>query len=497
MIRGLQSNTGKPITLTMPMGMQGAKVQQTQSFMPQKTLTIGGKALTVQLAGAGGPKTVTILPAGQSGQMSNSGQQQKKIIVVPQGKFIQQGQQIKTVQVSSASGQIMQVQDVTGQIDPNSIDINDMIEQTDGLNDRRCESLSDDDDDVEETFESKKRHAFIRNQGMFKAKRRIKPRYIRLGLYGGAPTPPREQSSTDPANDSLETIEKMDQITPEEALEALEQSDSAIKDAVEQPSNLTDDSANITLHLSGNDSSDTLHQMSTDDNKPDTTGKLLDTQSHTEDQIKEEDEQKFDSKDAEMMDAQDIESNISASTLYKPKEDDAGGVVVMKQEQPKQEEEKPKITLDQVKTEEQQVSATSVGPSETETEAANILTTIKSGELIANQQQCFDLLSQFETSTQALEQSGVVQKIENDPAKTTDDPAGNFLVTDDDIFKHFTSSGPLDALASAALQASTNQQMQTKTVTTPTQSGANKPPLDKQKQGKGVPKEEVCSALFH
>lgn len=508
MIRGLQSNTGKPITLTMPMGMQGAKMQQTQSFMPQKTLTIGGKALTVQLASAGGPKTVTILPAGQSGQMGNSGQQQKKIIVVPQGKFIQQGQQIKTVQVSSASGQIMQVQDVTGQLDPNSIDINDMIEQTDGLNDVRdswrCEEETDDEE--EETFESKKRlirkrHSFVRNLGLFKAKRRVKPRYIRLGLYGGAPTPPRDTSNTETANESADAIEKMDQITPEEALEALEQSDSIMNETTEQPSNLTDESSNLNLHLSGNDTSDTLHHMTTSDDPT-----KLETQSHPEtDQIKEEDEQKFDSsKDAEMLDAQDIESNISASTLYKPKEDETG-VVVMKQEQPKQEEEKPQIPLDQVKTEEQllqqqQQLGTSVGPSETETEAANILTTIKSGELIANQQQCFDLLNQFETSTQALDQSDIIQKIENDPSKMSDNAAAassNFLVSDDDIFKHFTSSGPLDALASAALQASTNQQLASTvktTVTTPTTPGAK--PLDnKQKQGKGVPKEEVSLIL--
>lgn len=496
MIRGLQSNTGKPITLTMPMGMQGAKMQQTQGFMPQKTLTIGGKALTVQLAGAGGSKTVTILPAGQSGQMGGSGGQQKKIIVVPQGKFIQQGQQIKTVQVSSASGQIMQVQDVTGQLDHNSIDINDMIEQTDGLNDvrdfRRC------DEDEEETFDSKKlsmrkRYSFVRNHGMFKAKRRVKPRYMRLGLYGGAPTPPRDTSNTE----SADTIEKIDGITPEEALEALEQSDSIMNETTDQPSNITDDSANITLHVSGNDTSDALHQMST--TSDDNTTKLETQSQPGTDHIKEEDEQKFDSsKDAvDMMDAQDIESNISASTLYKPKEDE--GVVVMKQEQPKPEEEKPKISLDQVKTEEELLQlqlGSSGGPSETETEAANILTTIKSGELIANQQQCFDLLNQFETSTQALEHSGIIQKIEEDPSKTSEDAgaaSGNFLVTDDDIFKHFTSSGPLDALASAALQASTNQQLATSTVktTTPTTPG-NKPFDNKQKQGKGIPKEEVC-----
>uniref|UniRef100_A0A336LSF8 CSON003130 protein n=1 Tax=Culicoides sonorensis TaxID=179676 RepID=A0A336LSF8_CULSO len=480
MIRGLQSNTGKPITLTVPMGVQGAKMQQTQSFMPQKTLTIGGKALTVQLASAGGPKTVTILPAGQSGHINTAGgQQQKKIIVVPQGKFIQQGQQIKTVQVSSASGQIMQVQDVTGQMDPNSIDINDMIEQTDGPNDIRSKRYenSDESDSEEETFISRKsllkrKRIFVNKRDMFKAKRRVKPRYIRLGLFGGAPSPPSEETpTTQTANENPETNEyqetKSDQVTPEEALEALEQSDAGIsagETTADQSSIVqTDDSTNITLHLSGTDTSEAPN--------------LMPPQETETSQIKEEDEQKF---DTEMTDAQDIESNISASTLYKPKEDETG-VVVLKQEQSttktELDEKKP-----EVKTETDQPEPEGLGPSETETEAANILTTIKSGELIANQQQCFDLLNQFENSTQAMDSSTLIQKMEVDTGKintTTDevkpdDASSNFLVSDDDMFKHFVSSGPLDALASAALQASTNQQMQTSTVvkkpTTPTQS---------------------------
>ncbi|EAT39289.1 AAEL008905-PA [Aedes aegypti] len=59
---------GKPITFTVPVGglqAAGQKISGTQIInMQQKSLTIGGKAVTVQLApSAGGQKTVTIVPS--------------------------------------------------------------------------------------------------------------------------------------------------------------------------------------------------------------------------------------------------------------------------------------------------------------------------------------------------------------------------------------------------------------------------------------------------
>lgn len=150
-------------------------------------------------------------------------------------------------------------------------------------------------------------------------------------------------------------------------------------------------------------------------------------------------------------------------------------------------------------------------PSETETEAANILTTIKSGELIANQQQCFELLSEFESTTASGIEPTFVQKIEVDgsqaaaPKVEQIDPSTvsiiksqngdeiNFLASDDDLFKNFTS-GPLDALASAALQASTNQQLQT-TTTTVKKAEITSPlttsRIETKKPLKITPKEEV------
>lgn len=66
MIRGV-GQQGKPITFTLPVGMQGNKTGSPQLIsMPQKGLTIGGKAVTVQLA-PGNQKTVTIVSSASGG----------------------------------------------------------------------------------------------------------------------------------------------------------------------------------------------------------------------------------------------------------------------------------------------------------------------------------------------------------------------------------------------------------------------------------------------
>lgn len=129
-----------------------------------------------------------------------------------------------------------------------------------------------------------------------------------------------------------------------------------------------------------------------------------------------------------------------------------------------------------------------------DTEAATILTTIKGGEMIANQQQCFELLNDFETSTASGVQTNYIQKMDVDAVvestatdgqlKNEDGQPMQFLASDDDMFKHFTS-GPLDALASAALQASTKQ---TITTTPPLKVVTPSPKTDKKTI---KPKEEV------
>lgn len=512
-VKMIRSNTGKPITLIG--GIQAGKMTQVQNIMPQKTLTIGGKALTVQLSSATGPKTVTILPAGQGGQLGN--QQQKKIIVVPsKAAFLQQqgGHQIKTVQVSNASGslvqQAQQVQDgdqiitVAGNIDPNSIDINDMIEQTDGLVDI---STDDDDSDVEEERFPKKRAAVVRRNslagrhGIRKAKRRVRPRYIKLGLFGGNPTEgdgetntaesseinPEAGTSDTAASESIEAIEN--QLRLDEA------NQSANNQSLTDTLNETTASENETTQVT--DESSINLQLSTADGS---VSNLTADTSMTE--LKEEikEEEKYDPVGQPSTDIGDIESNISSVTLYKPKDED--GDVKMKNEQ-----------ADEQKQEVKQESSFTATPSETETEAANILTTIKSGELIANQQQCFELLSEFESTTATGISTGVsdvnfIQKPELDSAsvqpkqeldtagtviKTQNGDEVNFLATDDDMFKNFTS-GPLDALASAALQASTNQQLQTTTTTVKKaeiSSPLITPKIETKKPLKVTPKEEV------
>lgn len=67
MIRGV-GQQGKPITFTLPVSnLQGNKTGSPQLIsMPQKCLTIGGKAVTVQLA-PGNQKTVTIVSSASGG----------------------------------------------------------------------------------------------------------------------------------------------------------------------------------------------------------------------------------------------------------------------------------------------------------------------------------------------------------------------------------------------------------------------------------------------
>ncbi|XP_021706289.1 host cell factor isoform X2 [Aedes aegypti] len=234
---------GKPITFTVPVGglqAAGQKISGTQIInMQQKSLTIGGKAVTVQLApSAGGQKTVTIVPsstgagtAGGIGTTMTGVHGQQKIVMLPsktttrivtqqqyqqiqlqqqQAQLQQQQQQQQQEQVSTDAAfaalaaeagliendgdQIEQMDgcfdmfgsdddsDEEGQLGAQIIEVESMegaskckkmklwpgvIEQLDGCNDFLS---SDDDEDVamEETVS------------------RRTPRYVRLGLFGGA-----------------------------------------------------------------------------------------------------------------------------------------------------------------------------------------------------------------------------------------------------------------------------------------------------------------------
>lgn len=115
---------GKPITFTVPVGglqAGGQKISGHQIInMQQKGLTIGGKAVTVQLApSAGGQKTVTIVPSSGGATMSGvsgggaSGQQ--KIVMLPTKTATrivtqQQFQQIQLQQQQLQQQQLQQQQ---------------------------------------------------------------------------------------------------------------------------------------------------------------------------------------------------------------------------------------------------------------------------------------------------------------------------------------------------------------------------------------------------
>lgn len=86
MIRGV---SGKPITFSVPVGLQGNKTGNPQIIhVPQKALTIGGKSVTVQLAPGGVQKTVTIVSSAAvqkqlQSQQQSSGSSEQKLVMIP------------------------------------------------------------------------------------------------------------------------------------------------------------------------------------------------------------------------------------------------------------------------------------------------------------------------------------------------------------------------------------------------------------------------------
>ncbi|XP_055371993.1 host cell factor 2 isoform X2 [Condylostylus longicornis] len=115
MIRGVQGASGRPITLTLPSNLQ-QKGGQIFQQLPQKTITLGGKSVTVQMAGGGGvAKAVTIVSTANTGP--NSGQAQiistaqtggtTKLVMLPTKKnfvnLFSGGQKATTISNTGAS----------------------------------------------------------------------------------------------------------------------------------------------------------------------------------------------------------------------------------------------------------------------------------------------------------------------------------------------------------------------------------------------------------
>lgn len=214
MIRGVQSGTGRPITLTLPANLPNKGTSIFQQ-LPPKTLTLGGKAVTVQVAGSTGvPKTVTIVSSANAvvgGTVTGiTAGQGTKLVMLPTKKnfvnlFSTGGQKATTVQtIQQATVQQSHDEPATtevalaalaaeaGLLEGNSSESADHVEQMDGTFDLvNTENDNSDDDNIDDKINiTKDCRKSLRT--VMKAKHNrtkvLRPRYVKLGLYGGSPT---------------------------------------------------------------------------------------------------------------------------------------------------------------------------------------------------------------------------------------------------------------------------------------------------------------------
>lgn len=239
MIRGV-GQQGKPITFTLPMSnLQGNKTGSPQLIsMQQKGLTIGGKAVTVQLA-PGNQKTVTIVSSASGGiqKTINAADLQAgghKIVMMPSKRVANVITTHKAIPMSAA-----QLSDVgNDQGDNNLLEGShlEVLDQMDGAFDMD----SDEDEDIRtksgspdsvselivrneqrqrNQYQQNKRNKLqlssgsgvrklYRNSQNNRALKKIVPKYVKLGLFGGSPYggDPVEQpeSTTETDNASID-----------------------------------------------------------------------------------------------------------------------------------------------------------------------------------------------------------------------------------------------------------------------------------------------------
>lgn len=218
MIRGV-GQQGKPITFTLPVSnLQGNKTGSPQLIsMQQKGLTIGGKAVTVQLA-PGNQKTVTIVSSASGGiqKTINAADLQAgghKIVMMPSKRVANVITTHKAIPMSAA-----QLSDVgNDQGDNNLLEGShlEVLDQMDGAFDMD----SDEDEDIRtksgspdsvsdlivrneqrqrNQYQQNKRNKLqlssgsgvrklYRNSQNNRALKKIVPKYVKLGLFGGSP----------------------------------------------------------------------------------------------------------------------------------------------------------------------------------------------------------------------------------------------------------------------------------------------------------------------
>ncbi|XP_031639467.1 host cell factor 2 isoform X2 [Contarinia nasturtii] len=430
MIRGV-GQQGKPITFTLPVSnLQGNKTGSPQLIsMQQKGLTIGGKAVTVQLA-PGNQKTVTIVSSASGGiqKTINAADLQAgghKIVMMPSKRVANVITTQKAIPMSVA-----QMADTGNDQGDNSH--LEVLDQLDGAFDMdseddetsRTTAVETDISDVEmKRKTSRKRgkyqqqknrklsiasgsgiHKSCRNTLDNRALKKIVPKYVKMGLFGGSPM----AFSTD----------------PDEQPESTTEQDSDNRQNEANVSNEDQELGDAQVDTSVAEADGNTVQQSTDDENQTTA-----------------DEQKNDAvttSDADYLNASG--SEVGTGEQYINNE----------------AEQKPQTESGNRHTE----------PTPSDTEAANILTTIKSGDLLRNNDSkpensatttiaMTTLASPTSASGQSV-QENVKILFSSEPAKNT----GNVAIktvqksTAGAVTYANSNTGDLDALASAALQAS-------------------------------------------
>lgn len=409
MIRSV-GQQGKPITFTLPVSgiQQGNKtVSQQLISVPQKALTIGGKAVTVQLA-SGNPKTVTIVSSAGGGGIQktiNASDLQSgghKIVMMPTKRVVSNVITHKAIPVSAAQ------MEASGS-DNNLIEGShlEVLDQLDGAFDAIDSGSSDDefmDDGNSNTHESKnaiKRLGIAKTSHAVNKKKQLPkkhlPKYVKMGLFGGAP-PTATESEENAEAESTETAK------PDEG----EQHEEAAEMSADQ--------------IAADENAENVAE--------DVNAGVEEQAAASEQEAEQQIEANADNANV---------SNTSLGEAYLPDQS-----VILKQE-----EDNAAVT-DAAATPQ---TTQQTGPTPSETEAANILTTIKSGELLRNN----DIKSE-NGNTISVSQSGGEDNVKilfsSDPSLNASNAAVKGLQKSTINNTTYANSGDLDALASAALQAS-------------------------------------------
>lgn len=432
MIRGV-GQQGKPITFTLPVsGIQGNKTGSSQLIsVPQKALTIGGKAVTVQLA-SGNQKTVTIVSSAGTGgiqktinaaDLHSSGH---KIVMMPSKRMTNLSNVITHKAIPVTTTQI----DQSGATANSAGGQNNIIEgghlevldQLDGAFD--FSSSSDDESDsesivVKNTNRKRKcgRSLGIAKGGISKKlqnktptnlKKSI-PKYVKMGLFGGAP--PSESESNENQNADEHIANANNEALPLEGAE--------IPDAITQD-HQTNQDPNVSEAANIGNEEDAQMLLATTAAEASESSKYLNNKASTGDEYLQQDEQQTDIQQQQLLQTQ-------------------------------------------------QSGRPHTDPTPSETEAANILTTIKSGELLRNNDikgdnnnsQTTIAVTTLSSPTLSTATDENVKILFNNEPAGKKNGAGQVKTTQKTTTAlttyTTTNTGHLDALASAALQASSGK----------------------------------------